>query len=129
MKCPSCGADNANNNQVCQYCGCYLAQSQPTSSPQQTEPPQTHPTVVVNSFPVTTIGGPPLAPTSKCNKMVALVLCIFLGVFGAHHFYTGKIGMGILYLLTGGLFCIGWIIDIAKISSGNYSDKNGTLLT
>ena len=37
---------------------------------------------------------------------------IFLGVLGGHKFYEGKVGMGILYLFTGGLFCIGWIIDI-----------------
>lgn len=49
------------------------------------------------------------------NKWVALLLCIFLGLLGAHKFYEGKIGMGILYLLTGGLFCIGWIIDIIAI--------------
>ncbi len=45
------------------------------------------------------------------NKWVALVLCILLGVFGAHKFYEGKIGMGILYLFTGGLCCIGVFID------------------
>lgn len=49
------------------------------------------------------------------SKWVALLLCIFLGLFGAHKFYEGKIGMGILYLLTAGLFCIGWIIDIISI--------------
>lgn len=31
------------------------------------------------------------------NKWVALILCIFLGYFGAHKFYEGKMGMGILY--------------------------------
>lgn len=45
------------------------------------------------------------------NKWVALALCFFLGVFGAHKFYEGKIGMGILYLLTFGLFGIGVFID------------------
>ncbi|MBQ0083730.1 MAG: TM2 domain-containing protein [Clostridiales bacterium] len=49
------------------------------------------------------------------NKWVALILCLFLGFFGAHKFYEGKAGMGILYLLTGGLFGIGVIIDFIVI--------------
>ena len=45
------------------------------------------------------------------NKWVALALCIFGGFFGLHKFYEGKIGMGILYFFTGGLFLIGVIVD------------------
>ena len=45
----------------------------------------------------------------------AFFLCLFLGYFGAHKFYEGRIGMGILYLLTIGLFGIGWIVDIILI--------------
>ena len=51
----------------------------------------------------------------KKSKKTALLLCIFLGIFGAHKFYEGKPGMGILYLLTGGLLLVGWISDIFKI--------------
>jgi len=42
--------------------------------------------------------------TSDKKKITALLLCIFLGVFGAHQFYVGKIGKGLLYLFTVGLF-------------------------
>lgn len=45
------------------------------------------------------------------DKIVALLLCFFLGVFGAHKFYEGKVGMGILYLFTMGLCGIGAFID------------------
>lgn len=45
------------------------------------------------------------------DKIVALLLCIFLGWFGAHKFYEGKIGLGIIYLFTFGLFGVGVIID------------------
>jgi TM2 domain-containing membrane protein YozV/predicted transcriptional regulator len=46
------------------------------------------------------------------SKGVAYLLWFFLGIFGAHRFYLEKIGTGILYLLTGGVFGIGWIIDL-----------------
>ena len=46
------------------------------------------------------------------NKWVALLLCVFLGWFGVHKFYEGKILFGIVYLFTFGLFGIGWIVDI-----------------
>lgn len=46
------------------------------------------------------------------NKWVAFFLCLFLGKFGIHKFYEGKVLLGIVYLCTGGLFGVGWIIDI-----------------
>ncbi len=46
------------------------------------------------------------------SKYVSLILCLFFGVFGVHRFYEGKILSGIVYALTGGLFGIGWIIDL-----------------
>lgn len=49
------------------------------------------------------------------NKWVAFLLCLFLGVFGAHKFYEGKIGMGIIYLFTAGLFGIGVLVDLIVI--------------
>ncbi len=49
------------------------------------------------------------------NKWVALLLCFFFGAFGVHRFYEGKIGTGILYLLTLGVFGLGVLIDFFKI--------------
>ena len=48
------------------------------------------------------------------NKWVSLFLCIF--TICGHKFYEGKVGMGILYLCTAGLFGIGWIVDIVSIA-------------
>lgn len=59
----------------------------------------------------------PLYRGKRCNKWTAFFLCLFLGLLGAHKFYEGKTGMGILYIFTLGLFGIGWIIDIVKILS------------
>ncbi len=49
------------------------------------------------------------------SLLVAFLLWFFLGAFSAHRFYLGKIGSGILYLLTGQLLGIGWIIDLFLI--------------
>lgn len=53
----------------------------------------------------------------KIANVPELVLCILLGYFGAHKFYEKKIGMGILYFFTLGLFGIGWIVDIIKLAT------------
>ena len=45
---------------------------------------------------------------------VRFIICLFFGYLGIHKFVEKKIGMGILYLFTMGLFGFGWIIDCAK---------------
>lgn len=66
--------------------------------------------------------------TSDKKRLPALLLCIFLGFFGAHQFYVGKIGKGLLYLFTGGLFGIGCLIDFFKILFGSFKDNVGAPL-
>lgn len=58
------------------------------------------------------------------SKLTALLLCIFFGGIGIHRFYTGKIGTGILWLLTGGCFGIGYVVDIIMIATGKFMDKD-----
>lgn len=62
------------------------------------------------------------------SKWVALFLCVFLGIFGVHHFYCGKVVWGLIYLFTLGLCGIGWLIDIFRILFGSYRDKWGRAL-
>lgn len=49
---------------------------------------------------------------SKSKKIIKFFLCLFLGMYGAHKFYEKKIGMGILYMFTAGLFLFGWLSDV-----------------
>ena len=51
----------------------------------------------------------------KKNKWVSFFLCLFLGVIGAHKFYEGRVLLGIVYLLTAGLFGIGIVIDLVVL--------------
>lgn len=62
---------------------------------------------------------------SEKSKTTDLLLCIFLGTLGVHRFYEGKIGTGILWLCTLGLFGIGWIVDIVMIVTNKAKDKYG----
>ena len=48
---------------------------------------------------------------------VAYALWFFCGLWGIHKFYLGKIGMGIIYILTCGFFFIGWFIDLFTLPS------------
>jgi TM2 domain-containing membrane protein YozV len=48
----------------------------------------------------------------QLNYTVAWILLTFLGLFGIHRFYMGKWLTGIIYLLTGGLFVIGYLYDL-----------------
>ena len=47
---------------------------------------------------------------------------------GIHRFYVGKIGTGILWLLTLGCFGIGWIVDIAMLCCNKFADKSGAII-
>lgn len=96
--CQFCGAQIAAEAVVCPRCGRQVA---PLHGGQ--------PPVVINNQ-NTTYTAP--AYGTWCNKWVAFFLCLFLGMFGAHKFYEGKAGMGLLYLFTLGLFGIGWMIDL-----------------
>lgn len=66
--------------------------------------------------------------TSHKSRLAALLFCIFLGYLGIHRFYVGKVGTGILYIFTGGLFGIGALVDLIMIACGNFRDSAGAPL-
>ncbi len=62
---------------------------------------------------------------SEKRNLPVFLLCFFLGTFGIHRFYVGKIGTGILQLLTLGGVGFWWFIDMIIILSGGFTDKAG----
>ena len=65
---------------------------------------------------------------SPKKRTVALLLCFFLGALGIHRFYVGKVGTGILWLLTLGILGIGALVDFIMIIVGSFKDKDGRVL-
>ncbi len=66
--------------------------------------------------------------SSSKSRFAALLLCLIFGVFGFHRFYVGKIGSGLLFLITMGGFGIGWFIDLIRIACGVFRDSQGNYL-
>lgn len=67
----------------------------------------------------------PQKGVSEKNHTVALLLAIFLGFLGVHRFYVGKTGTGVLWLLTLGVFGIGWFVDVVWLLGNGFDDWSG----
>lgn len=117
--CPNCGKQQkVDNKKFCKHCGdlidkdCVVC---PKCGKQVEQLRQEQPNIVINNTNTNTNTANATAVASRTgrvkNKWVAFFLCLFFGVFGAHKFYEGKVVMGVLYLFTLGLFCIGWLVD------------------
>ena len=105
--CKHCGGKIPEAAVVCILCGCQV---------ESIGKAEQQPNIVINNTNTnsnTNIAGA-LGIRTR-NKWVSFILCFFLGFLGAHKFYEGRPGMGILYLLTGGLFGIGWFIDLISL--------------
>lgn len=109
--CRNCGTQIDEKAEICPKCGVRQEMYKNTSS--------------IN-FSIGEKSSDPFA--SPKSKIVALLLCIFLGGLGAHRFYVGRVYTGILWLLTLGLFGIGTLVDFIMILCGKFSDGDGRLL-
>src|SRR5688572_29268495 len=85
----------------------------PPAPPPQPQPVQPQ---VINVQSPAQPGLPPL-PQRELGVAYALMLFTFIGVAGIQHFYLGKIGRGVLWLLTFGLLGIGTIVDLFTLPS------------
>ena len=74
---------------------------------------------------------PRTAVASATDKRIlpAFLLCLILGVFGAHRFYVGKSKSGVLQLLTLGGVGIWWLADLILIVTGAFRDAEGNRIT
>lgn len=103
---PSLGA----NQQFCRSCGRIISSIAPTC-PHCGAP--------------TGISPNRRSDVSPKSRLAALLLCLFLGWLGAHRFYVGKIGTGILMLFTLGFLGIWTLIDLIIIIVGSFKDSDG----
>jgi TM2 domain-containing membrane protein YozV len=100
----------------------------PSGSP--VPPPAGYPAAAVAPAPPTFANGKPSVdefgePVSDKSRLACTLLAFFLGVLGIHRFYVGKIGTGILMIITAGGLGIWVLIDLIMIVVGSFRDKAG----
>ena len=69
-----------------------------------------------------------MSEKSATNGLVLFIICFFFGYLGIHRFMVGKIGTGIIWFLTLGLFGFGVWVDLIMILIGSFKDKEGKIV-
>lgn len=134
--CPKCGIKS--EGQFCSVCGTELVPYYSPSNTNFTSPvvqPNTQiPPIIINNInknensTSSESAGSNKVVTSSKNRWLAFVFCLFLGFWGIHRFYVGKIGTGLLWFFTCGICGLGWLVDLVVILFGGFRDANGNFL-
>jgi TM2 domain-containing membrane protein YozV len=114
--CPGCGARPLVGSSFCQACGA-----------------KTSPLAEICTKCGAKLGGKVVAgDVSEKSRLVTTLLCILpawlFGIAGIHRFYLGKIGTGILMLITLGGLGIWTLIDLIMAAAGIMKDKEGKVI-
>ena len=123
--CPNCGINRDARKKSCPKCGTkYFSRACPdcgyipgvnNTAPAPTRQAPVQQVIVNQAAQINQTVTRSTGNVKCCDKTVSLLLCLFLGIVGAHKYYEGKIGLGILYTFTYGLFFVGWICDLVSI--------------
>jgi len=152
MQCPSCGAPATSA--ICPYCGTRLPVQMPEAQPIVAEHVTVNHIYAADGTEIQIGQPIPYDPReprraqesarqdsveqwvqeaqargqveliSPKSRTITLVLCIVFGILGAHRFYVGRYGLGILYFFTFGVLGIGWLVDIVLACMGVMRDGN-----
>ncbi len=133
MYCKNCGKETNGNQIICLSCGCatgtgnkYCANCGGEITPNAVACMHCG---VASDFGVKKAEEPiKESPYSDKEWLTALLCCLFAGSLGIHRFYVGKVGTGIVWLLTLGCLGIGTLIDFIKIVCEKFTDKYGKIL-
>ena len=63
--------------------------------------------------------------TNSIDWLALFLLTFFVGVLGVHRFYVGKIGTGVLMLITLGGFGVWFLVDLILVVTGQFTNKDG----
>lgn len=130
MYCRNCGKELVGAPEICLGCGAkpLIGSSFCQACGAKTSPVAEFCTACGAGLGTKTVTG----DVSEKSRLITTLLCIlpawFFGIAGIHRFYLGKIGTGILMLITLGGLGIWTLIDLIMVAAGVMKDKEGKVI-